>query len=346
MRSKLKYTNIPVVKAMRCDESDTVFDCDTADFPYWYKNMPTSHKMFNSLRFDRKIIGRDTIRGYESVVERTYPRDYMRADGISNHFTEEARMKCRFGSQASPEEVWCNQRDKVLSKAKKFKNMKPIVAEREALYTLTRECNIFNPAFGLFVLRKLAQKMSKKYRELRILDPSSGWGDRCIMACVLGAAVYHGYDPNKELQKGYSEIINAFQPKHTAPGDYRVLPIPFENVEIEEGSYDIALTSPPFFDLEKYNAEGGETAKNLPKYKDWLAVFYKPYIETAWRGLAVGGFLALYVSDIYGAPLGQDAKRIVGEFPDSSEMMKFGFRQRVSKKKPGRIRPMYLWQKI
>jgi len=308
------------------------------DFPYWHRIMPSYQKMFQNLINDNLTMRKDPGE-YEAILERKFPRDYIKSDGLSNHFTEDVRMYCKFGQYPSPMEVWRNKQNKIRRKAKKIKGMKRISALREAINSLTCECNTFNPAFGLYLMRELAGKMKKDNQSVRIMDPSAGWGDRCIAACAFGAACYHGYDPNTLLQNGYNQIIDNFSPTQ----DYWVKAIPFEDALIQKESYDIVLTSPPFFDLEKYPGQGGKTAQQLSTYNKWLEFFYKSYLENAWKCVRLGGYFVLYISDIRNAPLATDSELIIKSFGNATDPIMYGLNNiwgRTSK-----VRPAYVWQK-
>ena len=311
-------------------------------FPYWHNVMKPATEMFAALK-SANLEGTPAD-GYKSVLKRRYPEDYMNADGISNHFTETERMKCSFGGKASPETIWRTRYNQVVRSSLAFGDMPEGIALREALYSMSKECNIFNPAFGLFVLRALSKELGKPGSELRIMDPSSGWGDRCIAACAIGASVYHGYDPNRNLQPGYEKLIQTLAPT----SEYRIQPIPFETAEVNPGYYDIVLTSPPFFDLERYTGDGDAIAKKYPEYEAWKDSFYRPYIANAWKAIAPGGFLGLYVNNIYNAKLANDAQSIVMEFDGAPIYVDiYGFRQTVTDngKISGKIRPLYVWRK-
>lgn len=258
----------------------------TDDFPYWAGTLPPAAEMFAGLR-------RSCLRGDPSpdgpVLTRTYPGSFRRADAISNHFTEAARVDCRSGGARTPREAWTRMHRRVLGREATNE------ALREKVYGATRECNIFNPAFARWVLGETVGPGA------RVLDPSAGWGDRLIGALAAGAASYDGFDPNPRLGAGYREIVDALGGgRHAA---FRVTEAPFEEAELAAGAYDIAFTSPPYFAYEEYVAPGAagadaQSAGRYPDYEAWVARMYRPYLANAYRAVRPGGWVVLYIEDI------------------------------------------------
>lgn len=266
---------------------------DFPPFPYWKNILPPSGQMFEALCADRPDVRR--IDG-KPVMVRRYPEDYMKTDAISNHFTEDARIDCRFAGRPSPREMWRRQ---VGPKAPFASDLEA----REAVYSSTRECNTFNPAYARWIIEYTAGKGA------RVLDPSAGWGDRLIGAIAADAALYHGFDPNRRLQDGYTEIVQELAGGNAA---YKVEPMKFEEAKLRDNFYDLVLSSPPYFTLEDYEPaadadrakskrherrRGLETAKGYGTYEQWLRKMYHPYLRNSYRAVRPGGWVAIYVED-------------------------------------------------
>jgi hypothetical protein len=63
---------------------------------------------------------------------------------------------------------------------------------------------------------------------------------------------------------------------------------PSETVDFSKFSYDLVMTSPPYFMIEEY--------EKMPAYKSkqgFLDKFFIPVIQNAWKYLATGGHMAL-----------------------------------------------------
>lgn len=243
------------------------------DFPFWAKVLEPPEIMFNNLITQTLVIN-------NNILERNYPNDYLSCDHISNHFTEYARITCQFGDYTTPLDTWQLLKDN-------HKDL-PIFEQRELVYNSTRECNTFNVTFALWIINSLVGSGAK------ILDPSSGWGDRLIAAIASKASVYNGFDPNKDLQKGYKNIIKVLG--LTSKIKAKVTPIPFEDSKLRT-IYDLAMTSPPYFDLEIYGHDANQSIIKYSSYEDWLE-FYKLYLTKMTKAVKKNGYIVIYIEDI------------------------------------------------
>jgi hypothetical protein len=312
-------------------------------YPYWHKDLPPPSSMFRRLAREKPRVVED--KGM-LVVQRKWPQDWTRCDALSNHFSEKIRVRCQTGPKPSPWDTWNDDKARlaIIRSAEGRKGKQGSSHSlREAIYRATRACNTFNPTFGLWVLRRLARGMNKPMDKLRVLDPSAGWGDRLIAACAGKAFCYHGYDPDEHLADAYRAIADQFCPGK--PCNYWVRTMPFEQAGIAPGSYDVVLTSPPFFTLEVYPGHGADHGN--VSYPQWLAGFYTSYLALAWRAVAQGGYLALYVSDIGRHHLGEDTVAIVerlgGGLPKIYGLQTVRATARAGGGGP--VRPMLVWKK-
>src|ERR1019366_7352669 len=133
---------------------------------------------------------------------------------------------------------------------------------------------------------------------------SAGWGDRIFTACAMDMH-YLGFDPNVALRFGHNELIDMVggldskgKPKQ------KIIYEPFERSEelITEyvksnGLFDICMTSPPFYIIERYNGENQSTA-SYPEFKQWMVKFLFKSLNIAWKNLNENGYLAINISNI------------------------------------------------
>jgi hypothetical protein len=151
--------------------------------------------------------------------------------------------------------------------------------------------------------------------DLRVLDPSCGWGDRLAGAYCSGVVrEYVGTDPNSDLFAGYAEIQRLMEPTMSemsavtaAGGDENesktatrarttmVATIIMQRFEVaapllQAASFDVVFTSPPFFDYEVYSPHN-------PTYTDWNQQFYEPLVSEAFRLVKPDGIIAFHMDD-------------------------------------------------
>ena len=274
------------------------------DFPYLKYSLPPPLTMFNTIKHTKnyKTLEFEKNKNTKNqnkqnintgmVLIRTFPGNYLSSDAISNHFIEDVRIDCRAGLKPTPREVW----DKI-SPGKRGSTKHML---REEIYNQTRECNTFNPVFVKWILEQLFIKSKIKLSDVIMLDPSSGWGDRLIGAAAAGIKTYIGFDPNPRLEDCYKEMIKMFT---TSDQNFLVRTEPFSwSKKDTDNKVHIALTSPPYFNYEEYVSPGenGEKEQSIgmyPKYEDWKAKMYIPYIKDMFNAVISGGWIIVYIED-------------------------------------------------
>ena len=144
----------------------------------------------------------------------------------------------------------------------------------------------------------------------RVLDPCHGWGGRLVGALLADVESYTGVDPSDEASAGVHKIAQAYH-EYAPDTEVTLLKMPFEDTALEAGAYDIAITSPPYFDVEQYHGEQ-QSHVRYPKYDLWRDGFYCQLIAKVYDYLRNGGTFILQVgSQSY--PLLEDGKKIAAE---------------------------------
>lgn len=139
----------------------------------------------------------------------------------------------------------------------------------------------------------VAKALYERYEASRILDYSAGYGARLLAAASVGAE-YHGYDPCK------ATFINLGKFRDYLSGnlDFKAefFCSPFEKSEIRENYYDLAFSSPPYFDYEWYSDDSGQSIKNYPSRVEWMEKFWCETVRRSLRSLVDGGRFAFCLS--------------------------------------------------
>ena len=146
--------------------------------------------------------------------------------------------------------------------------------------------NIFRPL--------VAMEIYAKYKPKGVLDFTCGWGGRLVGACALNIPNYIGIDVNTNLLNSYLEMKSFFNNISETNVD-----IFFENAanfDYSKIKYDMVLTSPPYYFLEKYsNNEAYNNSKKEMKDK-----FYIPVFSNTYKYLQEGGHYCLNINkEIY-----------------------------------------------
>lgn len=132
----------------------------------------------------------------------------------------------------------------------------------------------FRPAIAKWVIHRYAPVKG-------VLDFSAGWGGRALASMSLGVP-YIGVDTNIHLEEPYRRLQ-----EYNSSSPITMIWRPAEEVSFDF-PYDMVFTSPPYYTLERY--------ENMPTYRTkriWYDTFLIPVIQKAWKGLSIGGVMAL-----------------------------------------------------
>ena len=210
----------------------------------------------------------------------------------SNYFHQKTRWVCDSINSPSPYRTWTQERFRLtLFKALwtlKFKKINEKTL-RSAIALRKYIAAQFSPAS--------AKAIYERFDSKRVLDFSSGWGDRLLaFASCEGTEHYTGIDPNEALIEGYKAQIEAYGVKDKT---FNMIQGCAEEVRLEKESFDTVFTSPPYFNIEKYTKEDNQSFKKFKKLEDWLEKFLFKSLDNAWFALEKGGHLIINISDVY-----------------------------------------------
>jgi hypothetical protein len=215
-------------------------------------------------------------------------------NAVVDYFTLVERLHTKANKNIDFYTFW-EQRDKY-KKVPHIKKMLEFYKTRK-IDEIRKFKYIYNLYFSSVTIFKpvVAMETYCRVHAKRVLDYTMGWGGRLVGACALNLEAYIGIDLNKHLKKPYQKLQKFLQERDTKTK----MDIRFQNaltVDYDKLDYDTVLTSPPYYDLEKYRG-----SENAPDTKDkWFETFYKPIYEKTWKGLKSGGHYCLNVpQEIY-----------------------------------------------
>ena len=255
---------------------------------------------------------------------------------LTDYFNEGARIECIYDKEgASVLDLYSRPeiQEKVMRKAlSKYRELSDY-SIRYGTFGIINGCNLFRP--------DLAKAIYDLFEPEKVLDMCAGWGDRILgaMACST-ITEYYGFDPNTKLIPGYSNMISAFEGR--VKGTYRIDSIPFENSELSNQYYDLAFTSPPFFDVEIYNSEASQSVSNNMTVESWLENWLFPMMEKAWKAVKFGGHLALYINDSKTQHLCQQMMKFSTTLEKNLFVGVIGVESQVA----GKFRSLWVWEKM
>jgi 16S rRNA G966 N2-methylase RsmD len=246
---------------------------------------------------------------------------------ITDYFTEDQRIKCSVNANKSPLELFKSKQylRKILANEKVVSSF--II--REQIWKMSKECTLFK--------NTLVVDICKHYNAKSYLDISAGWGDRLIGALAAGVDKYVGYDPNINLKQGHQQIQKMFDKKKTS----RIYYEPFQTASISPDSFDLVLSSPPYFDFETYTTSSTQSDKTFRSLDEWLAGFLFVSISKAWAALKFNGNMIIHIDDVKGYNIVSPMIAYMKTLPCASNVT----RVYVDGRK-GKLRPMFHLQKM
>ena len=124
-----------------------------------------------------------------------------------------------------------------------------------------------------------------------VLDPCVGWGGRMLGALAAApAATYVGCEPDPNTFRSLVHILADVAVPESVRERATVYNATAESVlpTFPSGSFDMVLTSPPYFNLELYTG-GAQSVTLHPTWDIWVERWYKPLILAACACLKADG---------------------------------------------------------
>ena len=171
----------------------------------------------------------------------------------------------------------------------KNKTKNEYIVYKEVYNICISAINIFRPL--------MAMELYAAYKPtIAVLDFCAGWGGRLVGACALNIKEYIGIEINKDLEESYSQLTS-FLKDEERKVDTKIKMF-FEDAckfDFSKIEYDMVLTSPPYYSLEKYPNNTIYKSK-----KEMNEQFYEPLIRNSYAHLKQGGHFCLNVNkEIY-----------------------------------------------
>lgn len=148
---------------------------------------------------------------------------------------------------------------------------------------IIRQLGFMSGTSKVTIYRPLLTKRIVEYFNARsVLDVCVGWGGRMIGSLCVPGVEYTGIEPFSKTYSGLCNILTDIDlinnPRVRLYNDVAENVLP--GLNDEQGNpilYDIALTSPPYYNLEIYSDENTQS-HHYGSYEDWYNQFLKPVV--------------------------------------------------------------------
>ena len=149
--------------------------------------------------------------------------------------------------------------------------------------------------FPPYVARSIILQYAKNKHNIAVLDPCAGWGGRMIGCASIQNSYYTACEPSTKTYNGLIKLSNwlsTLQPSFSA----NVQCIPYEDFDTDK-YFDIALTSPPYFNTEHYSDESTNSLNRYDNFDLWVSSFYEPLIVNTIARLKDDAVFILNIGD-------------------------------------------------
>jgi hypothetical protein len=117
---------------------------------------------------------------------------------------------------------------------------------------------------------------------------------------MIGAASvgsdYVGFEPCAETFLGLHRLGHWLECFGTG-FKFRVEKCPYEDARLGPELFDIAITSPPYYDTEVYTSDTTNSANRYKSFAQWVEGFYRPLILATMARLRPGACFLLNIGD-------------------------------------------------
>ena len=104
---------------------------------------------------------------------------------------------------------------------------------------------------------------------------------------------YIGIDPNTETIKYLNYLNNCIEEAVGIKGEI----IQSVSEEYQPNDIDLAFSSPPYFNLEKYSDEETQCMVRYRTLNEWFSGYVEPTIKNIYKGLNKDGIFATNIAD-------------------------------------------------
>lgn len=133
-----------------------------------------------------------------------------------------------------------------------------------------------------------------------VYDPCHGFGGRMLGAIKAEkVSKYIGTDPAKQTNLSLKEVYKHIKSNNSLLNtDIELFNEPAEAFALKDNSIDLILTSPPYFNTEKYSVEDTQSYIRYNSKSKWLNEFLKPMLLNCFNCLKLEGKLLLNIANV------------------------------------------------
>ncbi len=337
------------LKKYSLDENITKEDYNMIKFPY-YKYLVSFNDILTNMKklmnYEAVLLNEQSIRnifGSQNIqsinnMKIIWVTDYYKENElvfITDYFSQKCRIRCTHMNNISPIDFFSKNKEKIYNDIIKSYGRVSFKFLDIYLYKNIKQCTNFYTPIVLNVLNY--------FKPNSWLDFSAGWGDRLIGAIAYWMKNkdfrYTGVDPSNCMMKRYKRIIRKLTNNST---NFTIINQPFEDTNITQ-TFDLVFTSPPFFDLEIYENNEGQSFNRYNTIEKWFNEFMKTAINRSIELLNKDGHLALYIGESMNDKYVDITHNYISNLPNVKYIGNLHWFNKTSSK---RLRTIRVWKKM
>lgn len=163
--------------------------------------------------------------------------------------------------------------------------------------------------FKPVVAYEIYTKLLKNIETPVVWDPSMGFGARMLgFVSAYKKGIYFGTDPASQTFYDLKDLKENIEKSKYFDGLIEIKNCGSEEVILPKNVGDLVFTSPPYFDIEKYFDEKGQSWRDYPDINLWQEMYLKKTLNNAFEFLKDDGKLCINISSKYSEVLLQTAE--------------------------------------
>ena len=198
-----------------------------------------------------------------NIIKRNMPHIYevsnFKGDNIKGLWTEENILKALIVNRKSHHTPYVSE-----------------IIRQIGFKCRTSKVTIYRPLLTKIIVNAFNSK--------NVLDVCVGWGGRMLGSACVDGVKYTGIEPFTKTYKGLCNIKKKLKLDNVILYNDRAEKI----IPKLNKQYDLALTSPPYYNLEIYSDESTQS-HNYGTYELWIKKFLKPVVHGVLDKLVDGG---------------------------------------------------------
>lgn len=189
----------------------------------------------------------------------------------------------------------------------------PSIRQGLKTYRGNRSVSVFPPMWAKTIIEIVTKRIPNK---IKVLDFSAGFGGRLVGSYASGLVnEYVGIDPLKGNIKGLLSLTNIIE-EHSKLANKEFSSRIIEDMAETalpklEGNFDLVLTSPPYWNKERYSSDITQCYNRYTSYSSWESEWLNRIIKMSCSLLKPGGTIAIFASDCKNGPVGTSVKMAI-----------------------------------